>query len=126
MAFIILAFSSAGILTRDLNKHNWGVRRYSADGAMQELVVIDGADWQQEGGPTPFPPRRRLESWWTWIEGVDPATALWLRHLVEASHQNHAELAKGLLQKLQASESGQWVVASLYQQRVLVIIPLFP
>ena len=29
MAFVILAFSSAGIMTRDLNKHNWGVRRFS-------------------------------------------------------------------------------------------------
>ena len=55
-----------------------GVRRFSNDGVIQELVAIDGADWHQEGGPTcptPFPPRRRLESWWQWIEGVDPATA---------------------------------------------------
>ena len=28
-----------------------------------------------------------------------------------------------LLQKLQASEAGQWVVASLHQQRVLVVSP---
>ena len=75
MAFVILAFSSAGILTRDLNKHNWGIRKFSSDGVIQELVAIDGADWHQEGGPTPFPPRRRLESWWKCIEGVDPATA---------------------------------------------------
>ena len=52
MAFVILAFSSAGILTRDLNKHNWGIRRFSSDGVIQELVAIDGADWHQEGGPT--------------------------------------------------------------------------
>ena len=44
MAFVILAFSSAGIMTRDLNKHNWGVRRFSNDGVIQELVAIDGAD----------------------------------------------------------------------------------
>ena len=116
MAFVILAFSSAGIMTRDLNKHNWGVRRFSNDGVIQELVAIDGADWHQEGGPTPFPPRRRLESWWKWIEGVDPATAFWLRNQVESYHQDHAELATALLQRLQASEAGQWVVASLHQQ----------
>ena len=113
MAFVILAFSSAGIMTRDLNKHNWGVRRFSNDGVIQELVAIDGADWHQEGGPTPFPPRRRLESWWKWIEGVDPATAFWLRNQVESYHQDQAELATALLQKLQASAAGQWVVASL-------------
>ena len=123
MAFVILAFSSAGILTRDLNKHNWGIRRFSSDGVIQELVAIDGADWHQEGGPTPFPPRRRLESWWKWIEGVDPATAFWLRNQVERYHQDHAELATALLQRLQVSEAGQWVVASLHQQRVLVVSP---
>ena len=32
MAFVILAFSSAGIMIRDFNKHNWGVRRFSNDG----------------------------------------------------------------------------------------------
>ena len=36
-------------------------------------MAVDGADWHQEGGPTPYLPRRRLESWWKWIEGVDHA-----------------------------------------------------
>ena len=110
MAFIIL-----------VNKHNCGVRRYSPNSSIDELVVIDGADWKEEKGPAPFPPRRRLESWWKWIEGVDPITAQWLRNLVERHPQDHAELALGLLEKLQASDAGQWVVATLYQQRVLVI-----
>ena len=64
-----------------------------------------------------------MESWWKWIEGVDPATAFWLRNQVESYHQDQAELATALLQKLQASEAGQWVVASLHQQRVLVVSP---
>ena len=106
MAFVILAFSSAGILTRDLNKHNWGIRRFSSDGVIQELVAIDGADWHQEGGPTLSSPRRRLESWWKWIEGVDPATVFWLRNQVERYHQDHAQLATALLQRLQVPEAG--------------------
>ena len=123
MAFVIVAFSAAGILTRDLNKHNWGRRQFSSNSSLAEMVVIDGADWAEENGPCSFPPRRRLESWWKWIEGVDPTTAQWLRYLVESHPRDHAELALGLLEKLQASEAGQWVVASLYQQRVLVISP---
>ena len=47
----------------------------------------------------------------------------WLRNQVESYHQDQAELATALLQKLQASEAGQWVVASLHQQRVLVVSP---
>ena len=42
-------------MTRDLNKHNWGVRRFSADGVIQELVAIDGPTGTRRRGPTPFP-----------------------------------------------------------------------
>ena len=55
-------------MTRDLNKHNWRVRTFSNDGVIQELVTI--ANWNQEEEPTPFLPRRRLESQWKWIEGI--------------------------------------------------------
>ncbi|CAE7261408.1 unnamed protein product [Symbiodinium sp. CCMP2592] len=79
MAFVIVAFSAAGVLTRDLNKHNWGVRSLSPNSCIEELVALDGADWQQEPKPVAFPPRRRLESWWNWIEKVDPETTYWLR-----------------------------------------------
>ena len=123
MAFVILAFSSAGILTRDLNKHNWGIRRFSSDGVIQELVAIDGADWHQErrGDQPHFLPA----AVWSHVE-MDrrggPSHGL-LALQVERNHQDHAELATALLQRLQVSEAGQWVVASLHQQRVLVVSP---
>ena len=121
MAFVILAFSSAGILTRDLNKHNWGIRKFSSDGVIQELVAIDGADWHQEGGTNPVssPPPSGIMVEMHRRGGPSHG----LRNQVERYHQDHAELATALLQRLQVSEAGQWVVASLHQQTVLVVSP---
>ena len=89
---------------------------------IQELVAIDGADWHQEGGPTPFPSPPPVGVM-VEMDRRSGATAFWLRNQVESYHQDQAELATALLQKLQASEAGQWVVASLHQQRVLVVSP---
>ena len=52
MPFVILAFAAAGILSRDLNRHNWGARRPSPNS--EELVALDGADWQAEMTPVGF------------------------------------------------------------------------
>ena len=38
MAFVIVAFSAAGILTRDLNRHNWGRRQFSSNSSLAEMV----------------------------------------------------------------------------------------
>ena len=43
MEFVIVAFSAAGISTR--NRRNWGRRQFSSNSSLAEMVLLGGADW---------------------------------------------------------------------------------
>ena len=123
MAMVMLSFSCSGFAIRDVNKHNWGIRKSSPSSCVEDLVLIDGAGFEAQQSPQPFPPRRKIESWWNWVTQSDPEAAGWLRQQIESHHYNHRQLGRILLSRLEDSDAGQWVVVSLFTQRVIAANP---
>ena len=56
MAFVIVAFSAAGISARDLNERNWSRRQSSSNSSLAEMVVTDGGLGEGRRAVLFFPP----------------------------------------------------------------------
>ncbi|CAE7227892.1 unnamed protein product [Symbiodinium sp. CCMP2456] len=123
MAAVLLGISCAGITCRDVNRHNWGIRKTSEDSYLEEFVLVDGGEFELQPEPPIFPPKRKIESWWTWVNRTDPQTAGWLKQQIDSHYADHRQLAKNLVNKLNESEAGHWVVVALFQQKVLHLNP---